>query len=99
MLVLIHHGQLGNGDFQDKTQLQHISFFDTINITKIASGTYHSLFLSKDGNAYSFGANSSGQLGIGTRTTESPYGLSSVQTIGSGINYVFAAQYHSFYIS
>jgi alpha-tubulin suppressor-like RCC1 family protein len=93
-----NYGQLGNGHFQNKTELQHISFFDTINIIKIVSGTYHTLFLSENGNVYSVGANSSGQLGIGTKTPESPYGLSSVQTIGSAINDIFADRYHSYYI-
>ncbi len=93
-----HRGQLGNGNFENKTQLQHISFFDTINITKITSGNYHSLFLSEDGNVYSVGENSSGQLGIGTKTSDSPTGIPTIQNVALSVpaNDIFAYQYQSY---
>jgi len=38
------------------------------NVTAIAGGNYHSLFLKSDGSLWAMGYNSNGQLGDGTTT-------------------------------
>ena len=71
-------GQLGNG--QHATGNKNISYTDNnaskatpvkiqspanIRFTKVSAGFYHSLALDDDGNAWAWGLNGTGQLGIG----------------------------------
>ena len=53
-------------------QPHEITTLKGFEITKIATGDYHSLALDKDGRAFAFGDNSSGQLGFDP-SGESPY--------------------------
>jgi alpha-tubulin suppressor-like RCC1 family protein len=68
-------GQLGLGNKDNKYIPTFIKYYyindeikinnDEITIIEISSGTYHSLFLTDDGNVYSCGDNNNGQLGLG----------------------------------
>lgn len=53
-------------------QCHDISTLKGFDIKKIASGDYHSLALDKEGRVFSFGDNSSGQLGF-EYSSEAPY--------------------------
>ncbi|CCU74212.1 hypothetical protein BGHDH14_bgh05554 [Blumeria hordei DH14] len=71
-------GQLGIPDLTWKTrptgpfdQPHEIKSLDGFEITKIATGDYHSLVLDKAGRVFSFGDNSYGQLGSGLNTSSS----------------------------
>lgn len=65
------HGQLGVPGLTWSTrppgaydQCHEIATLNGFNITKIAAGDFHSLAADKDGRVFSFGDNSSGQLGL-----------------------------------
>ena len=85
---LNNNGQLGNSNFTDQPQLQHISYFDTIKITKISGNYYHTIFLAEDGRVFSCGLNSEGQLGIGTENSEEPYGIATIQEVALNGNII-----------
>jgi alpha-tubulin suppressor-like RCC1 family protein len=61
------YGQLGNGNLQIQSIPQPIdpSKFNDSKITRAAAGLFHSLFLTENGDLFSFGSSSDGQLGIG----------------------------------
>ena len=70
-----NYGQLGVGsavsDFVDKPV--QITLLDGKNITSVYAGENHSAAVSSDGKVYVWGANSSGQLGLGnTKNQYSP---------------------------
>ena len=83
-----NYGQLGNSNFTNQPQLQHISYFDTIKITKISGNYYHTIFLAEDGRVFSCGDNSEGQLGIGTENSEEPYGIATIQEVALNGNII-----------
>jgi hypothetical protein len=56
-------GQLGQGDNQQRTTFTEITSIPT-NITFISSGYYHTLALDENSDVWSWGLNSSGQLGL-----------------------------------
>ncbi|KPJ09177.1 RCC1 domain-containing protein 1 [Papilio machaon] len=56
--------QLGHGDIEDIDKPQEVDALAGIKITKIAAGGYHCLALSEFGDAYTWGWNDEGQLGI-----------------------------------
>lgn len=58
------YGQLGIGSLQDSTILMEVNL---TNVTQIACGSNHTLFLSKE-TVYACGNNASGQLGLSTQT-------------------------------
>jgi alpha-tubulin suppressor-like RCC1 family protein len=61
-----YYGQLGDGTsgyFNVNSRPEQIV---ASNVTAIAAGALHSLFLKSDGSLWAMGANSSGQLGDGT---------------------------------
>ena len=88
-------GQLGLGDRNDRnvpTKLNS-SNYDNKKIIQVSIGTAHSLILTEDGKIYSFGDNSTGQLGLGnvlgkivpTKIDSSHYGNKKiVQVIAGG---------------
>lgn len=65
-------GQLGIDVTRSATRPEQVIGVDGTgyleNIIKIAAGSNHTLALDKDGNVYSFGLNSNGQLGLGDVT-------------------------------
>lgn len=56
------HGQLGLGDYNDRT-IPHMIHFDK-KIQSIACGRYHSLMIDENKQVWSFGSNDHGQLGL-----------------------------------
>lgn len=64
-------GQLGSGDNVNKNEPVPVKYAnstdDLKNIKQISSGYSHSVALSNDGKVYTWGANTAGQLGNGTK--------------------------------
>lgn len=64
------------------------------NVTQVAGGLQHSLFLKSDGTVYAVGANGSGQLGDGTTTNRTTAvqvsGLTNVVEIAAGAAFSLA---------
>jgi len=61
-------GQLGLGNTDDQRSPQRVHLLCGMSVSKMAAGIDHSLALTKDGEVYSFGGNSNGQLGLGHTT-------------------------------
>lgn len=59
-----------SGPYDQPHEITTLRGFD---ITAIATGDYHSLALDREGRAFAFGDNSSGQLGFDPSSSESPY--------------------------
>ena len=62
-------GQLGDGTYNNTNRPEQIV---ASNVTAIAAGGYHSLFLKSDGSLWAMGDNQYGQLGDGTYELNSP---------------------------
>lgn len=59
-------GQLGDGTLDDSATPVQVSFPAGTELVSIAAGFSHSMARDSDGNLWSWGSNSSGELGIGT---------------------------------
>lgn len=62
------HGQLGDGSLQDRRRPVAVFMPAGGFLTAISAANRHSLAITTDGVAYSWGSNASGQLGDGTTT-------------------------------
>ena len=65
------NGELGQGNTIDRTQLVQVKIDnDTYldNVVKVNYGNCHAIALTKNGEVYTWGLNSSGQLGLGDNT-------------------------------
>jgi alpha-tubulin suppressor-like RCC1 family protein len=90
------YGQLGDGttdggNYETNRPEQIVSS----NVTAIAAGYYHSLFLKNDGSLWAMGDNQSGQLGDGTSNlgTDRPE-----QIVSSNVTAIVAGQNHSLFL-
>tara|TARA_Y100000816_G_C26098748_1_gene581908 strand:- start:1930 stop:2877 length:948 start_codon:yes stop_codon:yes gene_type:complete len=73
-------GQLGDGTNTDKSTLTQVTTLQDYTITKVSTGSNHSLFLTNEGRVYSCGGNAYGQLGDGTTSNRStPVYLSTLE--------------------
>ena len=64
------------------------------NVTAIAAGYFHSLFIKSDGSLWAMGDNNYGQLGDGTnRNTNQPE-----QIVANGVTAIAAGGYHSLFL-
>ena len=94
-------GALGGGDARPAGSLRVVSALVPVavpgleGITQIAAGRTHSLALRRDGHVMSWGANSAGELGVGTRVT----GWTPAEVIGLDRVVEIAAGYESSGIS
>lgn len=89
------NGQLGNGALTDSYVPVQVAGFDApvlANVVQIAAGGRHSLALLKDGSAWGWGENASGQIGDGTDYRKrSPVRVSQL----NGVVQLSAGSYHS----
>ncbi|XP_014307555.1 probable E3 ubiquitin-protein ligase HERC6 [Myotis lucifugus] len=93
-------GQLGIGEFKEKIFTpKKIKALDGIKIIQVSCGDYHSLALSEDGQVFSWGKNSHGQLGLGKDipSQASPQRVRSLE--GIPLAQVAAGGAHSFALS
>ncbi|XP_010858470.1 PREDICTED: probable E3 ubiquitin-protein ligase HERC6 isoform X2 [Bison bison bison] len=93
-------GQLGIGEFKETTFIpKKIKTLAGIKIIQVACGHYHSLALSEDGQVFSWGTNSHGQLGLGKEfpSQASPQRVRSLE--GIPLAQVAAGGHHSFALS
>lgn len=58
-------GQLGHGSIENEEEPILVKALEGIRIVSIAAGGWHSCALSEQGDLYTWGWNSNGQLGIG----------------------------------
>ncbi|XP_059521658.1 probable E3 ubiquitin-protein ligase HERC6 isoform X1 [Myotis daubentonii] len=93
-------GQLGIGEFKEIIFTpKKIKTLDGIKIIQVSCGDYHSLALSEDGQVFSWGKNSHGQLGLGKDfpSQASPQRVRSLD--GIPLAQVAAGGAHSFALS
>lgn len=81
-------GQLGNGTLVDAVLPAKVTLPTGVRIQRVAAGVDFSLALATDGTVWSWGANSRGQLGIGSvagaTTPQKVPGLTGVRLIAAG---------------
>ena len=58
-------GQLGNGTKEDNEEFEELSIGVNKRVSSVGLGLYHSVIATEDGEVYSMGENSCGQLGLG----------------------------------
>ncbi|XP_039074363.1 probable E3 ubiquitin-protein ligase HERC6 isoform X1 [Hyaena hyaena] len=93
-------GQLGIGEFKEINIIpRKIKTLTGIKIIQVSCGHYHSLALSEDGQVFSWGSNSHGQLGLGKElpSQASPQRVRSLD--GIPLAQVAAGGAHSFALS
>jgi len=95
-----YYGQLGLGHTTTpQSTPQEITYFNGINITQIACGGDHTIFLASDGSVYGCGYNGYGQLGFGHTTTPQ----STIQKIthfnGTTITQIACGQNHTIFLA
>ena len=96
-----YYGQLGDGTYGsapfDGTN-QPVQIV-TSNVTAIAAGVYHSLFVKSDGSLWAMGYNYYGQLGDGAYGTAPHYGTNQPeQIVTSNVTAIAAGGYHRLFL-
>jgi alpha-tubulin suppressor-like RCC1 family protein len=91
------YGQLGDGNYSGNVPHSGTNIPEQIvasDVTAIAAGGMHSLFLKSDGSLWAMGGNYFGQLGDGTYyNTNRPE-----QIVGSNVTAIAAGGYHSLFL-
>lgn len=90
-------GELGDGNSGNTSIFLYTNLPEKIvasNVTAIAAGSYHSLFLKSDGSLWAMGLNDYGQLGYGT------FGLTNLpeMIVASNVTAIAAGGYHSLFL-
>jgi alpha-tubulin suppressor-like RCC1 family protein len=98
------NGQLGAGQGVEAKTPNAVSSISKQHITTVASGHYHVFAIAEDGVAWSWGANSFGQLGVGDSFNKfTPLPVSAGLINGERTNFsvynVFAGQRHSIIVT
>ena len=87
-------GQLGNGIQDGQPSTVPVRASGLMDVRAVAAGRKHSAALKNDGTVWTWGENSSGQLGDGTNTNSSQpvktNGLSNITAISAGNNHTVA---------
>ncbi len=94
-------GQLGHGDTSDKSTPTLIQYFvdNTITISQVSIGDYHSIFVATNGNVYSCGYGNYGQLGHGDTSDKStPTLIQYFVDESITISQVSAGNHHSIFL-
>src|ERR1035438_6682920 len=94
------NGELGDGTYNivspyGTNQPQQIV---ASNVTAIAAGQYHSLFLKRDGSLWAMGDNANGELGDGTYGGIDGYTNQPERIVASGVTAIAAGWYHSLFL-
>jgi alpha-tubulin suppressor-like RCC1 family protein len=89
------YGELGDGTTDNDNYNTNLpEQIVASNVTAIAAGVFHSLFLKSDGSLWVMGNNGYGQLGDGTyNTTNLPE-----QIVASNVTAIAAGRYHSLFL-
>ena len=90
-------GQLGDGTFEPDLAYSYTNLPEEIvssNVTAIAAGAAHSLFLKSDGSLWAMGKNLSGQLGDGTHAAASLPEM----IVSSNVTAIAAGAYFSLFL-
>ncbi|CAG2059278.1 unnamed protein product [Timema podura] len=61
-------GQLGHGDLESECEPRPVATLGGLRVLRVAAGGWHSACITEEGDLYTFGWNSSGQLGLPTQT-------------------------------
>jgi alpha-tubulin suppressor-like RCC1 family protein len=91
-----NYGQLGNGTITQSSTPAQVLGEAGVGVKAIAAGSNHSIALKEDGTVWAWGANSEGQLGIGSNdwtshpTPAQVKGLSGVIALTTGNHYSLA---------
>ena len=90
-------GQLGLGIVDETIEEPTLNEnFNDEKIIMVSNGHLHSVAISENGNIYSWGNNSSGQLGIGNKNAENkPIKINSISSPNNAYSKVFLGSYHS----
>jgi len=92
------NGNLGVGDTTDRYIPVEITYFTNKNITQIACGVHHTMFLASDGKVYSCGDNGYGQLGLGdTNKRNTPFEITFLSD--KNITHVACGLWHTMFLA
>src|SRR5699024_9330094 len=89
-----HFGQLGNGESGGE-QPSPVRIGSDHDWQQVAAGGYHACALTTAGQAYCWGRNGSGQLGIGTKGNDSNSSVPVAVAFDGAWQQISAADYHS----
>ncbi|HEY9053396.1 MAG TPA: hypothetical protein VIO60_01115 [Rectinemataceae bacterium] len=92
-------GQLGDGTVDERHTPILVENLPASTIVSIAAGNFHSLALMDDGSLWAWGANGSGQLGIGTQYSDQPYPMKVLGFGGLGVAAIAAGADHNLAIA
>ncbi len=87
------YGQLGDGSYVAKDGTVKVSFEENTKITQIDAGKEHNIALDTEGNVWTWGRNSNGQLGVSGSTSNVPVKVDipeKVVKVAAGNNYSLA---------
>ena len=94
------YGELGDGNVNGNIQTNLPEMIVSSNVTAIAAGAYHSLFLKSDGSLWVMGENNYGQLGDGNYALDIDYANmnSPEMIVAGGVSSIAAGEYHSLFV-
>jgi alpha-tubulin suppressor-like RCC1 family protein len=96
------YGQLGHGNTSEKSTPTLIQYFidNSITISRVYAGDFHSIFLDTNGNVYSCGRGNDGQLGHGnTSNKNTPTLIQYFIDESITISKFSAGYYHSIFLA
>ncbi|XP_067901931.1 probable E3 ubiquitin-protein ligase HERC6 isoform X2 [Heterodontus francisci] len=88
-----NHGQLGFKDTENKVSPCRVKQLKKLNVTYISCGSQHTAVLTKDGNIFTCGEGSSGQLGLSTTADVSTF--QKVQQNEGEFSQIACGSYHT----